>query len=133
MASLLSHRSVVEICTFIPEDEYASLPNGEWRFKAEHCVVREDWDDAGDLPPPEYFSSDGFHIATGKHSLSESLDIVFSPGEPLMLWRATPKGFIEGLLKVELKCVFFSLTQFNSICRQHVCKFSAIKRSARSP
>lgn len=98
MASFLSHKSIVEICTFIPERKYATLPNSEWRFTARNCVDRYG---CGDVPPAEYSSSDGFRIAVGKHTLPETLDIVFSTGEPLLLWKKAPKGLVEGILKVQ--------------------------------
>lgn len=102
MASLLSHKSIVEICTFVPRNGYASLPNKEWVFTARYCVNGGGW--CPDFPPG-YFSSDGFRMTVGKHSLAESLEIVFSPGPPLILWKEVPKGLVEAILKVQ----FFAL------------------------
>src|SRR5687768_3130443 len=102
MASLLSHKSIVEICTLILSEEVANLPNKEWRFIAEYCVELGGFSPDGVRPPAEYFSNDGFHITVRKYSLNEALDTVFSPGEPLLLWKAAPEGFIEGILEVQL-------------------------------
>lgn len=99
MARQLSHKSIVEICTLIDsEDEYANLPYMEWRFISRHCIAPANVDPR----PAEYFSGDGFRIALGQHTLPEALDIVFSPGEPLLLWKKAPQGFIEGILEVQL-------------------------------
>ncbi|KAH7724135.1 hypothetical protein AAVH_08395, partial [Aphelenchoides avenae] len=98
MASQLSNKSVVEICAFVSRSEHRSLPNVQWRFAAEHCVVPGRVD-PGDFLPTEYLSSDGFRISVGKYALREALDVVFSPGEPLLLWKKAPEGFIEGILE----------------------------------
>lgn len=102
MAQLLSHRSKVEICTFLEYDECIRLPSTEWRLIAKHCVLQGNEDDPADIPSDEYFSSDGFRIAVGERSLSEALKLVFSPGEDLLLWQAVPNGFIEAVVEVSL-------------------------------
>ncbi|KAH7694004.1 hypothetical protein AAVH_38955, partial [Aphelenchoides avenae] len=101
MASQLSNQSVVEICAFVPRskyNKYKSLPNSEWRAAAEHCVVPERGN-LGDVLPAEYLSSDDFRISAGKYTLREALDVVFSRGEPILLVKAPPKGFIECILE----------------------------------
>lgn len=101
MSSTLSHISIAEICTLVPLLQQAeNLPNNEWCLIVDNFVAPASTDDNG--PPAEYFSSDGFRITLGKHTLDEALDIVFSPGKPILLCKKAPEGFIEGILEVQL-------------------------------
>lgn len=101
MAQLLSHQSMVEICTFLDYDERICLPAADWRLIAKHCVLQGTEDDTTDIPSEEYFSSESFHIAIGKRSLAEALDAIFSPGESILLWQAVPNGLIDAIVKVQ--------------------------------
>lgn len=104
MANLLSYKSKAEISTFLEYDERIRLPSTEWSFIAKHYILRGHWNDPKDLPSIRHLSSEGFRIALGKYSLHEAVDIVFSAGEPLLLWYAIPTGFIEAVIKVQSFC-----------------------------
>lgn len=97
MASLLSFASIKEICALLAADDDQEMPNDKWYFIAEYCGV-----DPGRWTRAERLLREGSCITLGDRPLTGVLDVVFSPGEPLMLFMEAPAGFIEAIVEVYL-------------------------------